>query len=181
MKKFIFTLTICLSLAAATTLNAQLHVQGDINVNAGIGLLSFYNFAGTLDLPPIGGSVEYGVTDEISVGAYLAFSRSTWSYAYLGGEARWAYTYLIVGPRASYHFNLPELEELDLYAGAFLGATISSSTWKGTGSQPDVDTYGGLTYALFGGARYFFSENLGAFGEVGYGLSLLTVGICLHL
>lgn len=181
MKKFIFTLTICLGLGATTTLKAQLHQQGDINVNVGLGLLSFYNYAGTLDLPPIGGSVEYGVTDEISVGAYLAFSRSSWSYPYIGGEARWSYTYLIVGPRGSYHFDVPELEKLDLYAGAFLGATISTVTWKGTGTQPDADSYGGLTYALFGGARYFFSENLGAFGEVGYGLTLLNVGVCFHL
>jgi len=38
--------------------------------------------------------------------------------------------------------------------------------------------YGSSTgFTLYAGGRYFFSENIAAFAELGYGVSYLTVGV----
>ena len=35
----------------------------------------------------------------------------------------------------------------------------------------------GINWSLFLGARYFFTENVGAFAELGYGISNLNLGV----
>jgi len=42
-------------------------------------------------------------------------------------------------------------------------------------------TSGGLTWSGFLGARYQFKEKIGAFAELGYGVSFLNLGLRLKL
>jgi hypothetical protein len=36
---------------------------------------------------------------------------------------------------------------------------------------------GGAAYSFYGGARYRIANNMNVFGEVGWGVSLLTLGL----
>ncbi len=186
MKKF--TLSIILVAAFLTQAKSQ-HKQGDINLNAGLGLISYFG-NGNFGMPPIGASLEYGFKDNISIGGYLAFAASndTYNHYYYSGIYRYRYT--ILGPRASFHLNelIPIDDNLDLYGGVFLGVVISSSSWEYThnnyysyyGYNPPVQTSSTSTYfrgSLFGGARYRFTDNIGVFGELGYGLSVMQIGL----
>jgi hypothetical protein len=73
-----------------------------------------------------------------------------------------------------YHFNF--LDNLDLYAGLNLGYVIQTS---------NQTQYSGSSFFLWGfntGARYFFTENLGAYLELGYsGLNYISTGVTFKL
>ncbi|WP_421829373.1 hypothetical protein [Larkinella sp.] len=171
MKKLLSSLLVMSLLLVGTQSFAQ-YQKGDKLLNAGIGLSSYYG--GGL---PIGASFEVGITDEISVGAQLDFY--TWGYNF--GGYKWRYTFVPVAVRGSYHVNeLLNLnnDKLDLYGGLALGYYISSFKDNSGYSGFYDNAYG--NQVLFGihlGGRYYFKPNLGAFAEVGYGVSALKLGV----
>jgi len=61
-----------------------------------------------------------------------------------------------------------------------MGVNITTSRAFGDGSSSFSADGSGIAYSLYGGARYYFSENLAVFGELGYGISYLTVGLALR-
>ncbi len=98
-------------------------------------------------ITPIIFNAEYAVIDQVGVGAGLQF------YSQNGASA----TLLTI--RGAYHFGeFIKNDQLDLYAGAEILFAIS-----GGGS--------GSVFSLMPGARYYFSDNIGAFSELGLGLS----------
>jgi hypothetical protein len=157
----------------AGTSNAQ-DVKGVNHLNLGIGVGTF-GFSGSGGIPIVA-SFEHGVTDKIGVGAYLGYlSRS------FGTDYRW--NYYMIGARGSYHFN--ELlnvsnDKVDIYGGAMLFYRGFSQTYKGTGTPYDYN-YGGLDFALHAGGRYMFSQAIGGFAELGYGISPLQLGLTVQL
>ncbi|RCR71505.1 hypothetical protein [Larkinella punicea] len=171
MKKLFSSLLVMSLLLVGTQSFAQ-YQKGDKLLNAGIGLSSYYG--GGL---PIGASFEVGITDEISVGAQVDFY--TWGYNF--GGYKWRYTFLPIAVRGSYHVNeLLNLnnDKLDLYGGLALGYYISSFKDNSGYSGFYDNAYG--NQVLFGvhlGGRYYFKPNLGAFAEVGYGVSALKLGV----
>jgi len=128
-------------------------------------------YTGTVTLPPISVSYEKAVTDKISVGGIVGYSSSKYSYF---TDEDYKYTYILIGARGNYHFATSE--KFDPYVGATLGYNIVSVTAPSGGG--DYTAKGSAL--LFGaqlGANYYFSPNLGAFAELGYGIGILTIGI----
>jgi len=153
-------------------------VKGVNLVNAGIGL-GTYGLSGTGGLPIVA-SFEHGFTKNISAGIETSLIQKTYS-------AYWKYSYLLIGARGSYHFsealNLSN-PNLDVYGGAGLlyrhysvktkGSVIDDEPgydWQASGSDMTID--------LHVGARYLFSEHVGGFAELGYGISPLKLGVSL--
>jgi hypothetical protein len=75
---------------------------------------------------------------------------------------------------------------LDTYAGVTLGYVIQTGDvkYKGAASSLGRNTsYDGVSFLLFGaniGARYFFTNNIGAYLELGYsGLQVASIGLAL--
>ena len=94
-----------------------------------------------------------------------------------GTYAEWKYNYVLIGGRGAYHFKI--VDKLDTYAGLMLGYIVVNS--KITTNDPYLSDLGaasasGIGWAAFAGARYHFNEQFGAFAELGYGVSVLTVG-----
>ena len=159
-----------ISITLTVVVYAQ-HSQGDINLSVGLGIAPTYGVSGGL---PISLSGELGITNDISVGGYLSFS--TASKSFLGGK--WNYSFFILGTRGSYHFL--QSEKLDPYAGLMLGYIIASSNWTGDDvSFNDSSATSGVGWSLYGGARYKINDKISAFGELGYGTSVLRIGINL--
>ncbi|MBX2910910.1 MAG: hypothetical protein M9954_08425 [Cyclobacteriaceae bacterium] len=136
--------------------------KGDKLLNIGIGVNSYYN--GGI---PFGASFEVGVTDEISVGGSVDYLSH--NYGRVAGSD-WRFTAVYIGARGSYHFsellNLKN-EKIDLYGGLALG--YRSFTWSdsafGTGLG---SSYGsGVYLGIYAAGRYYFSEKVGAFLELG--------------
>jgi hypothetical protein len=143
-----------------------------------------------MEIPPVSASVDFRlpVKVPITAGAFGAFS--TWgnNVEVVGGED-WTIdiTYINIGfgGRAAYHFNFAK--KLDAYAGISLGYVIQTidvkygKAWDNI-RKPD---YKGVSFLLYGvnlGGRFFFTERLGAYLELGYsGLQVASAGITFKL
>lgn len=182
-KKILLTAGLLFSLFATNRLLAQdaagfQDVKGMNLLNAGIGLGS-YGLSGTGGLP-LTASFEHGFTKNISAGATLGFIQQKFGFD-------WKYTYLLFGARGSYH--LAEAlkianPKLDVYAGLGLLYRRYSFQYTDETGEPgtgyDWDTSGGeVDFELHAGGRYLFNNNVGAFAELGYGISPLQLGITL--
>lgn len=156
-----------------------------INLGIGFGNTSYFGSYYSGFLPSFSGSYEYGIvevpmgsqlTGVVSVGGYLGFSMSKYSYSYWGSDDYYLTTDIVVGVRGNYHFIFHD--KFDPYAGIILGANLQNSKWRGDGADPDVDftdttPFGGA----YVGARYFFSDNFAVYAELGYLISVLNAGV----
>ncbi|MCU0462851.1 MAG: hypothetical protein MUF36_12715 [Bacteroidales bacterium] len=177
MKKILVVLAIVIF--GATQVNAQepSFLKGSKVLNLGIGmpyLLVGYHMV----IPPISASMDIGIVDGIlkkaavGVGPYVGFSSRKYEYLTYG----YKYTDIVIGARGSFHY--PFLDKLDTYAGVLIGWNVTTYKEIGTPVGLDPDK-GHLAHSEFIGARYYFSNNLAVFAELGYGISWLTGGIAL--
>ncbi|MEO9475561.1 MAG: outer membrane beta-barrel protein [Cyclobacteriaceae bacterium] len=164
MKKILMIL----SLVAISEMALAQHEAGDKNLNVGLGLGSTFA-SGSTTIPPLGASFEIGIKDEISVGGYLGYSASELKSG--GFTAKYSYT--IIGVRGSYHYDLLGDPKIDTYGGLMLGYNVAGVDWDGPGNAASA---GGVSYSLYVGGRYAFSDKVGAFAELGYGIAYLQLG-----
>ena len=175
MKNFLkFICVIAIVFSASFASGQARYDKGDVLLNAGIGL--GYYYAGGVPLLVSG---EWAVNDVITVGPYLGYTSYNYNWGFGGG---WRYTFIDLGVRGSYHFNeLFEIrnEKVDVYGGAFLGFLISS--YSGDNGFYDDPYSGGLRLGIHAGARYFFSDKVAGYGELGYGIAPLSLGLTFKL
>ncbi|MBA3664709.1 MAG: hypothetical protein H0W61_10940 [Bacteroidetes bacterium] len=197
--KFLFTALITAAIFSGTKAQSFQKSQMDINFGVGIGN-TFIHSGAYRTFPAISTSFDYGVTDAISVGAYLGYAGATYRYSgtdwcpsgngngnaygnYYNYTDTYKWKFSIVGLRGAYHFaKFIKNEKTDVYAGVMLGANFAKSTY--TTDDPCFDhvpyaaqKYGGFVASGFLGARYRFTDMVGIFGELGYGISYLTLGV----
>jgi hypothetical protein len=182
-----------LLLAAVTGLalsaRSQNFVKGTNIVSAGIGLgSSILSYSGASQTPALSLQYERGVWDiggpgVISLGGYLGYkgysnSGKAGSYSY---DQKWHYT--VVGIRSAYHYNGLDISRLDVYGGAMLSYNHLSYSYNdnsGASAMTGVGSYGsGVGLSLYIGGRYFFTDNIAALVELGYGVAYLNVGIAI--
>lgn len=138
-------------------------------------------------LGPVGGKVEYMISDKIGLGLDFNYTKTGVSYTDIGTDSlgvSHVYNYSLSRtvlrfiPRLSFHYGS---DKVDGYSG--LGVGYRKSTWKSETNDPNytTQTVGGFNpyaFRLFTGIRYFFSDNLGANFEFGIGGGgLVNVGI----
>lgn len=179
-------------ITVAITSHGQVFVKGTKMLSAGIGLgdryliLSGYNMV----VPPLQLNFDYGITEKlgigyIGVGGLLSYSVNRYDYSnsIFNYNYRYTYTNITIASRATYHFDLG-IEKVDLYAGAILGFNIASRSETYTGNGIPASNFsldppgnGGLVVGPFAGARYMFNEHFGAYSELGYTVSIFTLGL----
>jgi hypothetical protein len=179
MKKsyIIFLFCATLMLSAHVDSFSQEFQKGDITISPGLGLGYYYSGSGFA--VGFAANAEFSITDDIAIGPYLAFTR--WDYGYAGYD--YGYTFVDFGARGSYHFGRllkVNTDQFDPYAGAFLGF-VSSSYSSDFGNGYDDPYNGGVRAGIYAGARWFFSEKFGAFGELGVGLYPILLGVTFKL
>lgn len=169
MKKSIFTIIAVFAISTFSFAQNGAFNMGDKLLNIGIGVNSHYSGG-----HPIGASLEFGVTEEISVGVnvdYLSYKyRESFKFSAVYFEAR-----------ANYHFN--EIlninnDHVDIYGGLSLG--YRSFSWKKNDFGTSLKKiYGkGYYWGVQIGSKYYFSENVGAFLELGeLGSSNARIGV----
>lgn len=173
--------------------------KNDNIFNLGFGVGHFYGFFGHgVGYPSVNLSYERVIIDfadgkgAVGVGGMLGWWTGTYRYNNFFGSdysSRYTYSNIAIGPRATVHYDLFEVPKLDTYAGLQLGVYINSTRYKYV--DPNDATYNytthssgvGVMYGFFVGARYYTgkSNKFGFFGELGYGLSVLRLGIALKL
>lgn len=173
MKKitlFLFSL-LFLTAISIQDIRAQAYQNGDVNIGGGIGIGSTLTGNGGL---PIAAHVEKGFHEAISAGLYVGYASYNYSF--------WKWTYLIIGARGAYHFgdilSLPD--NFDLYGGAILfyqNVTIKEREFTSfTSSSP-----GSIGFGIYAGGRYYFTDNIAAFAELGSGIAILHIGATFKL
>ena len=152
------------------SLYAQSFQEEDLVINAGIGLgTTFSTFNANFGLP-IGAGIEYGITTlesgSIGFGGDVGFVSGS------------GITMTTFGIRGSYYFTeLLELDEpnLDTYAG--LGIYYRNFSYENT----TIDWGSGAYAAFHVGARYYFSESVGAYAEIGNNWGWFNLGVVLDI
>jgi hypothetical protein len=191
-KTFIMKKTMLLFLLPlAITARSQTYKTGDNVISAGIGLgSSIANYGGATQSPGISAQFEHGFWEAgpgvISLGAYVGYK----GYKYSGQEAGYGFSekwnYTIIGARGAYHFTGINVDHLDLYAGLMLSYNDLNYSYSnnfpggGSGSVNSASYGSAVGLSAFAGAHYYFAGNLGAYGEVGFGVAILNIGLCYH-
>jgi len=107
-------ITLALALAFGLFTNASAQKKGESVISLGVGFATFYT--GESTLPPISFPYDYGYSDSISIGGYLAYSSASEEFtAPLVDSYELNYTYIIAGVRGLYHYEL--IEDIDTYGG----------------------------------------------------------------
>lgn len=172
--------------------------KGQVDLNLGLGFgrnRYYYGSIYTRATPPISTSLDFAATDNISIGAYFAFTRTRWtsSGSYWNNGVPYQYNdtytwyYYTLGGRAAYHLGeYIDIKELDMYIGLMLGENFVKfkyTTDNNSGGRTYSNNLGTsrVYVSFFAGARYMFSDKVGIFGEFGYGLTYGNLGLNLKL
>jgi hypothetical protein len=128
----------------------------------------------------------------LGLGAYLGYQSATSRYnnAYYNGsfyyyEHKWRS--FLIAARGAYHFDFLNWDRAEVYAGVIAGLRIQTYKYDTNSPDPKKDVYrlnqGSAypAYSLFAGARWYFVENIGVYGELGYGISYATLGFSFKL
>jgi hypothetical protein len=165
-----------------------------IDINLGLGLGNrIIGVGATKVVPPLSASVEYGITDDISLGGYVGYTAASYSYTnldYCGNGFGFNYytdtykwSYFILAARGAYHFGrFIKVDRLDTYAGLMLGNNFAKSSYSTTSPCANhiaytSPAYGGAVFAAYAGARYGLTDHFGVFGELGFGIAYLNIGL----
>jgi len=180
MKKFLFPkiLVVFLTLfgfSLGVSAQTDAFNKGDMVINLGVGLGSYISDKGySKTIPPISGSFEYSVVKlfddkaAIGIGGYASYllRKSKGDISFNVGD-------FVIGPRGLFHYQF--IDKLDTYAGFLIGYDIVSFSKT---DELHPLTGSGFYPAFFVGARYYITNNFGVFGELGYGISPLQLGLC---
>lgn len=171
--------------------------KGDIDFKAGIGV--FPTFAAdrtTTIVPPVGIQAGYRLARNFSLAAYAGYSSSESGQMLLpdGNSTRYQNEFLILGLKAAAHAN--QMGNWDVYGGFLAGyniPTVSTEITHPEGGEggprspePDGPSFSRpaentFTYSGFVGASYFLNKRTGVFAELGYGISILNLGVHFRL
>ena len=191
MKKLIFTFCFLLSLGAIRAEAFKIN-ENRASFGAGLGWNSGVGNFST-NLPSPNALVERSVIPlnfgMISIGAQFGFHHGFQNVNLPGGRQRESGTAVYFLPRMSLYFheafyNSDDYDfprNLDLYTGIGIGFNhLAHKPLSIHRNYPDGDTGFNFGMSFFIGARYYFKPHVAAFAELGYGLSLLNVGLTIR-
>lgn len=160
----------------------QISAQGELNL--GIGLLPTYLGTSNSKIPPLMASYDHPFQENITIGGYIGYSTAEFVQSSVFLNYSIDYSYVLIGARGTYHFEISN-EKIDPYIGLHLGYNVVSTSINGCDDPIFCDALdvsaSSIGYAGLLGAKYQMSENLKLFGEVGYGVSILSFGITLDI
>lgn len=189
MQRLTITLIIALATSTCFAQNSQFK-KGQVDINAGVGFITpLFTISGydvKTQTPPISVTADYGITEELSVGLYVATAKDNvygtlydlnTGNSYYGKQS--TVSHFLIGGRLLYHFELSP--KFDTYGGGMLG--YNSVKEK---AEPNIQLIGetdikGFTYTLLVGGRYRFAKNIGGFLELGYGVTVINLGLNIIL
>lgn len=167
---------VSLLLALGKAVYSQAYYPGVKIISARVGLLSTLAKGAekSVVLPYIG-ILEYGVSEELSVGLFGGYTQTSSERDGL----KYIYDYTFFGANAAYHFET--IEKVDVYAGLNLGYNVGKGRVEVPagylGGPVTANKQGGILFGGFAGARYYPIENLGIGIEIGSSISYLQTGL----
>jgi len=170
---------------------------GQVEIKLGIGLLStFVSVNAASKTPPLSLMVNYRIKKHLNVGAYLGYSSTIYRPRTENEIARSSNeetkpedgdmltnNFYLAGIRLQGHYNQGRI---DFYGGAMLGYNFSriKTDIENPVHRPEgieIKNASLITYSGFIGLKYITTSKLGFFGEIGYGASIVNLGLCYRL
>ncbi|MCB0515715.1 MAG: hypothetical protein R2798_02265 [Chitinophagales bacterium] len=182
--RFILALWTVLGVLCATQTKAQSFQEGNLILSGGTSL-GLYGYSGFDFTIPIFISGEYGITDEIGIGGFYAFSQRAWS-----SDKDYRYRFTALGVRAAVH--LTDIlnrsldtdindDEWDFYIAAYMGLEYNRIKYSGNNflnNEINARVVIGPTL----GIRYYFKPRVGFFAELGRGaVGYTTLGLSVRM
>lgn len=159
-----------------------------LDINAGIGLLpAFVKDAGKAKTLPLSLSADYKLAKHFSLGAFAGYSVTETSLKALpaGGRARWQNRFSLAGLRLAARSSA--LGPWNIYGGMSLAYAhsrvrmLEGQLEKAREEKGIQESSGRLLYSGFLGGRYSFTPRIGMFGELGFGASLVSLGMSVRI
>lgn len=184
MKKLtkLFIAILAVAVFASAQVNAQAFENGSMVGNAGLGFGWYsYGGVGVSSFPAISVSLEKGIKEldfgTLSLGGIIGYKHAKYEWL---SSYDWSWTDIIVAARGAVHVDLLKNEKVDTYGGLGVGLRFETEKYY-TGVFGDVekvsDSYVHPLFAFYIGGRYYFTDKLAGFGELGYGLGYFTIGL----
>lgn len=168
MKKLIFCFVVVLLTINCATAQRMQKNDGLINIGLGVG-------------PGVGvsASYDYGLVDSWGPGIFTIGgiaginNRGDRIHNYMHDGEKYRETIFSLAPRVSYRYAFDD-EPFEVYLTAMLGVSYHA-----------YSRFYSNNFSLFGGAavggRFFATQNLSVFAELGYTTSIVTMGISIAL
>ena len=148
--------------------------KGQIDLNAGLGLLSLLRADGSESkMPPITLAADYAISDMMSIGGFVTFAKNKIDYRNTWGEdVRASISHTIIGCRSLFHFYSES--KFDPYLNGMLAYdAVSSKVSEGSPYTAKSQ----LRFGIYVGSRYYFADDAAIYGELGFGASLMNIGL----
>ncbi len=173
IKISIFTISLLAATVSVSAAGSAFH-KGSLMIGPAAGLSSGFGPLGGITLI---GNLEYAITDHIGLGVSAGYWSYTDETSSSGYNVKYKYTVIPIAATGAYHFHVSS--KWDLGAGVALGYYIVSSSAESnvSGASYAAASSSGIAIGVFGIARYYVSENIALRGKVGYGISVLEVGV----
>lgn len=190
----------------ATDTKAQALKQGDIALDVTYGFPNLYrsilksayiNSGLQTDeeiggIGPVGIRAEYFVSEHIAIGVEFNYTNTTLSFEEEGVDQNMQptlYTYEISAPRIRimprFSFHYGEVDNFDFFSSVGIG--YNRITYKLESNDPDfsdeeLENLIPIAFRIATGARYYFTDNVGAMLELGLGGGgVVTGGLSVKL
>lgn len=158
--------------------------QGQVYILPALGLMpTYWADKAETDMPPIQVGIRWMTTKNFSLGAYAGYSRSWSGERQVCGNIRasWFNRSYFIGIEKGFHYT--EAPNWDLYGSmSLLFQFIEVEPGNPEAEKAIADgcfraPKDKMTMTAHIGARYALSSRYSVFGELGYGVSLLKVGV----
>ncbi len=192
----IFLIVLLLALCSSSPLAGQ-HRRPQLPFSKGqtdlimqVGVLPTYLMDNArIVLPPIGLRAEHRFSKNYSLGLEASHSKSQKTDLFTQTEElrEYANTSYFFGVRNTVHCDCDRVENIDLYGGFTLGYSLTKiDVLNGTFGPPEwhrgiKPESGTVTYSGFLGIRYACSPWFSLSGEIGFGVSLIQLGVGIKI
>ena len=190
-----------LGISSAAFAQDQAFEKGTNILSLGVGLGGSYTYYGDgySSTPNFVVAYENGTFGNvgpgtISLGALFSYKGISYDYSdyHSGFYYNQSWTYYIIGIRSAYHLTIASAPRFDPYVGVMIG--YYDIGYKVSSNDPDfnipgnpyygyyADNYASyLAFSMFIGARYYVSNRIGLWLELGYGYSDAAFGVTFKL
>lgn len=188
MKRKVLLLLACLTALSSVQAQRSMFNLGDKVISLGLGIGNTLYIGGTgysTMVPPLSLSYEQAVAEDLfdkgvlGVIGTIGYTSYKFRYNVDPYDFGWNYHNIILAAGSLFHY--PLVERLDTYIGAMLAYNISNITDYGNTGDNVADSVKGFLIAAYIGGRYFFSDQVAAFVQLGYGVAYLTFGVSFRL
>jgi hypothetical protein len=183
IKNVLFLIMMILSMARGKAQCQKTNTQF-LEVVAGVGVIpTFVKDQLHTDLPPIFAGLDYRINERFSIGSRIGITKVTSASDLLGDGAyeQFRNRFVMAGVRFSVHSRY--FEHWDLYGGMNFAYTVSKvEVIKGNVALLKKHlnfrkVSGKFMSSAFIGAKFLLKPKTALFGEIGYGISLLNLGL----